>query len=84
MEPGQLQEKCLLSQVQREFLSVPIVLRGYMGRKNRRSNSDISRLAQKLHIPRSEVVKSQKEKSKQEVVLPDGEPLNSQVENTAT
>jgi hypothetical protein len=50
-----------------------------MGRKNKRSNTDLSRLAQKLHVPRAEVVKSQKEKSKLGVERKDGEPLNSPV-----
>jgi len=41
-----------------------------MGRKNKRSNTDLSRLAQKLHVPRAEVVKSAKEKSKTGEVNP--------------
>jgi topoisomerase IA-like protein len=53
----------------------------YMGRKNKRSNTDLSRLAQKLHVPRAEVVKSQKEKSKLGVEPKGGEPLNSQAAN---
>jgi hypothetical protein len=52
-----------------------------MGRKNKRSNTDLSRLAQKLHVPRAEVVKSQKEKSKLGVEPKGGEPLNSQAAN---
>jgi hypothetical protein len=60
----------LLSLILRELLSVLNVLGDYMGRKNKRSNTDLSRLAQKLHVPRAEVVKSAKEKSKTGEVNP--------------
>lgn len=71
----------LLSLILRELLSVLNVLGDYMGRKNKRSNTDLSRLAQKLHVPRAEVVKSQKEKSKLGVEPKGGEPSNSQAAN---
>lgn len=81
VEHGELLETCLLDQEPRGFLSVLNVLGDYMGRKNKRSNTDLSRLAQKLHVPRAEVVKSQKEKSKLGVEPKGGEPLNSQAAN---